>query len=917
MPEAPAPGPFALTNLPEPLSSFVGRDNDLAVLRSELAGCRLLTITGSGGCGKTRLAYGAARAELDRAPDGVWCVELAPITDPDRVAAEFAGALGLREEFGRPLTDTLAEQLHDFDGLIVVDNCEHLLPPTREVVEHLLRRCPRVRVLTTSREPLGIIGETTWRAPSLERPAGVELFVQRARSIRPGYEPTDDEIDIVGDIVDQLDGIPLAIELAAARMRMMNAADIHAGLGDRFRLLTGGSRTSLARQQTLEASVAWSYGLLDEAEQSLAASLSIMPDFDLESAEAVAGDDHVAGGVIELLGHLVDKSVVRVDHSGPRARYRFLESIRQFLHGRFVDSGRADEVRGRHLDHFLSLVERVEPEIAFRDFAARLAMLELEHDNIETALDFADTSGRREQALRLATAMTLFWELRGHVGLATRWFKRLLDQPDAEPTKWRGRACWGAAHIGLYSGDVGTMTLRAPEALEQAELFDDDWARARALNTIGFATAVMDPSQAGPGLERSIEIGTTIGDEWAVLNSRKMLTAAAWASQTEAAAHDGLESLRDHAAQLGAAYFTAWYHGLLGMFLTRRGELDQARAELETAIELCDQIGEPVTGGMSKAWLWSLDVMEADYDGAEQRSAALLRRASASGEGLAIADLLANLGQVAIARGDPAAAVELLAPAYSAQRDQGIPFMVATIGMTLASAHRRVGDHDEARALLDDLETLATALGNEWVAAHADLERSRIALEAGDVAEAEQRAHAALAVFAAAERAPDVVAALEQLGFVAATMESEAEALRLFAAATSIRAQLGVVAPPPDTASVDACCASLRANLGDEEAAAHWAEGEALTLGAAVEYVSRARGSRRRPSSGWQSLTPTEHRVVELVTEGLTNPQIAEQMFIARGTVKVHVSHILAKLGVTNRAELAAMAMRRSASGSS
>jgi predicted ATPase/DNA-binding CsgD family transcriptional regulator len=904
------------TNLPASVASLVGRDDDVAALTAQLGDGRLLTITGSGGCGKTRLAYEAARAELDRSPDGVWCVELAPIGDPDRVAAELAQVLGLREEMGRPLPDTLADQLGDFDGVIVFDNCEHVLSQTRPIVEQLLRRCPRLRVLTTSREPLGIDGETTWRVPSLSRAASVELFVQRSQNVRPGYDPSDADLHALGEIVDRLDGIPLAIELAAARMRMMSPDDINVGLDNRFRLLTGGSRTSLARQQTLEASVAWSYDLLDDDEQMVACCLSVMSDFTLEAAAAATGGDPVdAGATLDVIAHLVDKSVVRVDHSGPETRYRFLESVRQYLHGRLVESGDADAARGRHLSYFLGVVEKVEPEIAFRDSAQILAMVEREHDNLEAALDFADASGRRDEALRLATAMTLFWELRGHVGLATRWFARLLEQPDEVPTKWRGRACWGAAHIGLYGGDVETMMIRAPEALEQAEQFDDDWARARALNTIGFATAVMDPTRARAGLEQSIELGRGIGDEWAVLNSRKMLTAAGWAAQDEEVALVDLESLREHADRLEAGYFSAWYHGLLGVFLMRRGELGRARRELESAIELCDRLGEPVTGAMSKAWLWSLDVMEGEYEDAGRRSAALLRRASASGGGLAIADLLANLGQVAIARGDAAAAVDLLAPAYADQRETGIPFMVSMIGMTLASARRRVGDLDGATELLDDLDGLATTLDNRWVAAHVELERSRVSCELGDVTAAERRAHDALAAFVEMGRAPDIVASLEQLGCVAASVESDADALRCFAAAKAHRSTSGLVSMPPDAEAISALCDAARARIGDEIADEHWSEGEALTLAEAVEYITRTRGARKRPSSGWASLTPTERRVVELVAEGLTNPQIAERMFVARGTVKVHVSHIFAKLGVSGRSELAALAIRRSATG--
>jgi hypothetical protein len=279
------------TNLALPLSSFVGRAAEVVALGAELRAQRLLTITGSGGCGKTRLAYEVAWAELDGCSDGVWCVELAPVGDAERVAAELAQVLGVREEFGRPVIDTLAERLRRFDGLVVLDNCEHVLGGVRPLVDQLLRRCPTLHVLTTSREPLGVTGETTWRVPSLDRDAGVELFVQRAHSARPDFQPSDDELAAIARIVDRLDGIPLAVELAAARVRMMSPTGIESALEDRFRLLTGGSRTSLARQQTLEASVAWSYDLLEPDEQAVARRLAVMSDFTLDAAEVVAADD--------------------------------------------------------------------------------------------------------------------------------------------------------------------------------------------------------------------------------------------------------------------------------------------------------------------------------------------------------------------------------------------------------------------------------------------------------------------------------------------------------------------------------------------------------------------------------------------------------------------------------------------------
>ncbi len=902
----------APTNLPVQLSGLIGRDEQVASLKSDLLRQRLITLTGSGGCGKTRLAFRTATEVLEQFADGVWCVELASIANPEQVAVEIARVLGLREEFGKPLTETLVDQLKEFNGLLVIDNCEQVIDGVRSTVDHLLRHCSTLRVIATSREPLGLAGEETWRVPSLEPDVGVELFVERARSARPGYRPSEAEISDISEIVKRLDGIPLAIELAAVRVRMMGTAAIAEALCDRFRLLTGGSRTAMARQQTLEASVAWSHDLLDDDERVLARRLAIMSGFTLEAAEGIAADDLIDRyEILDLLTRLVDKSIVQVDHGRRGGGYRFLESVRQYLVGRLNESGEGEHVRSRHLDYFLSLAERVAPDMAFRDSAQLLDMLETEHDNLELALEFADSSGRREQALRLAVSLTLFWDLAGHLGRGSRWFERLLEQTDPRPTIFRGRACWGAAHIALYRGDLETMSVRAPEAIELAELFDDDWARARAFNAVGFASAVMTPTQARPGLERSIEIGLRIGDEWAVINSRKMITAAAWSAQDEASVVDDMELLLHHALELDSTYFLAWYHGLVGTFSAHRGDLKQARMHLEVAIEMCDRVGEPITGGMSRAWLWAIDIMEGDYEWARQKTVPLLQRADASGGGLAIPDLMANLGRLEIARGDAQAAVDLLSPVHEAQRDHGIPFLVAIPAMVLASALRWTGGIDSAIDLLDEIAELAEGSGNEWLGARVGLERARVALDRHNFEDAERLVHSSLPVFVRLRRRPDIVESLEALGTVAAAVGSSAEAARCLAAAAVERSRLGIVALPPDAEAVGITIAGLRVALGDDELDQFWAEGTRLDLEEAVGYVSRSRGERGRPSSGWESLTPTERKVVAFVTDGLTNPQIAEKMFIATGTVKVHISHVFAKLGVAGRAELAAMAVRR------
>lgn len=901
-----------LSNLPTQLSSLVGREQELIELRSAIDSERLVTLTGAGGCGKTRLALEAGSDALDCFAEGVWSVELAAVGDGALVPHAIASVFGLREEFGRPLVETLVEQLSTKQLLLIVDNCEQVLTDAAAVLQQLLEHCPELKIVATSREPLGITGEITWRVPSLETAPAVALFVDRAKQARPGFTPNEAELAIITDIVERLDGIPLGIELAAARVRMMSPERIGAAIDDRFRLLTGGNRTAMPRQQTLEASVAWSYDLLDDTEQMLACRLAVMRGFTLEAAEQIASDDVLDKyAVLDVLTRLVDKSIVQVDYTRDQSSYRFLETVRQFLQSRFVDSGEADTVRERHLRYFVDLSERCEPDLALGDGPALLKELEDQHDNLDNALEFADTSGRRELALRLATALTLFWELQGHLGRGGRWFARLLAQTDPTPTVQRSRACWGAAHIGLYAGDFATMSTRAEEALELAETVDDEWARARALNTVGFATSVSHPSDGRAYLRQSIAIGDAIGDIWSGLNSRKMVTLSHLIDHDEAGAMEALDALHTHAKRYQASYFEVWYHGLTGWFLAQRGDLTQGRLHLDIAIDLGDGINEPITASMSRAWRSSIDIAEGEYDLADREMTSLLQRAHASGGSLGIPDMVVNLGDLALLRGEVQMALHLLETVVEEMRDTGLPYSVVWISTALADARRRAGDISGCDALLDEIEPTIATMGNPWFLARSQLLRGLSAFGGRDFEAAERFVRSSLTTFARMEMVPDIARALEALGWLAIAAQSEAESIRCFAAVGALRAKLGIVAWPVDVAAVDAVLDKQRGAIGQALFDQYWAEGAALGWAEAVEYVSRAHGERKRPATGWASLTPTEQRVVELVTEGLTNPQIAELMFIARGTVKVHLGHIFAKLGVASRSELAAIAARR------
>ena len=419
-------------NLPRQLTSFIGREREMAEVRRLLSTTRLLTLTGSGGCGKTRLALQVAADLVEAFAEGVWFVDLAPLSDPALVPQTVAATLRVREEPGRPILITLSEYLQPRHLLLVLDNCEHLVGACAELAQALLRACPHLQILATSREPLRIGGETTWRVPSLSLPdllrlplveslaeyEAVRLFTDRAEVVLPGFLVTDQNALAVAQVCHRLDGIPLAIELAATRVKVLPVHQIAARLDDRFRLLTGGSRTALPRQQTLRAVMDWSYILLSEKERTLLRRLSVFAGgWTLDAAEAVCSGNRIETvEVLDLLAQLVDRSLVAVDREDAEARYRLLDTVRQYAREKLQDSGEETEVHGRHREWFLDLAERTEPELLGPEQGVWLARLEAEHDNLRAALTWSQQEEEGGEAgLRLAGALGRFWWMRGHL----------------------------------------------------------------------------------------------------------------------------------------------------------------------------------------------------------------------------------------------------------------------------------------------------------------------------------------------------------------------------------------------------------------------------------------------------------------------------------------------------------------------
>jgi predicted ATPase len=500
MVEPVAEGQSVPGNLPLQITSFVGRETEIAAVKRLLGTTRLLTLAGAGGCGKSRLALRVGEDVLRGFADGAWQVELAALSDPALIPQTVATALGLRDAAGRPLLDQLIDYLRGRSLLLILDNCEHLVAACAQFAETLLRLSPGLTILTTSRHVLGVTGETAWRVlslavPDLQSPPplerlthyeAVQLFIDRAGAAQPSLQVTTQNAPAVARICHQLDGIPLAIELAAARSRVFSVEQIAARLDDRFRLLTSGPRTALPRRQSLRATIDWSHDLLSEPERALLRRLSVFAGgWTFEAAEFVAAGEQVQPyAVLDLLTQLVDKSLVIAEERRGAVRYRLLETIRQYALERLRAAGEAEATRDRHLAYCLALAEEADPKLRGAESRLFLDRLEEEHANLRAALERAMASpDGGETALRLSGAPARFWWLRSHHDEGWRRLEHALARaPDASAA--RMKALHGAGYLAHHRRDSTPARELLGESLAIARARDDRWMVAWVLHSL-------------------------------------------------------------------------------------------------------------------------------------------------------------------------------------------------------------------------------------------------------------------------------------------------------------------------------------------------------------------------------------------------------------------------------------------------
>lgn len=833
--------PSARNNLPSAVTSFIGRENEAKQVQGEVAQNRLVTLTGSGGVGKTRLAIESARGLLARFPQGVWLVELASIAEAKLIPQAVADALGVEHKDAA----ALFEFLRDRAALILLDNCEHLIDGAAQFTARLLAACPNVRALATSRESLGIEGELTLRVPSLETSDAARLFSERARLVQPSFALDASNASTVAEICKRLDGIPLAVELAASRVKMLSLEQISSRLDGAIALLTGGSRAALPRQQTLRAAIDWSYNLLPKAEQSLFRRLSIFTGgWTLDAAENLLRTGRsltpteVAPDTLDSLTQLANKSLIIVarDSISPLPRYHMLETIRQYAREKLAELGEESDAQESHARWCVELAERAEPNLRKHGQAEWLDHLEAEHDNFRAALDWSLKNHQAETAMRLAGALSEFWKMRAFAGEGGQWLESALQESEAGQVEKKYRA---KVHLG-----IGALTLELPQSpavepiirrhTEQAirlfeeigdtpemihavyvsggapwvegdfvktrEIFErgyqlairaeDAWGMGSCLHCLGHLAKIEgNPKQAREHFEESVHILRDCGDLWNLAHPLMDIakcywdegdTKKSWALYQESAENFRAVRNMDN---------VAWQQRLLGVQALWMGKYDLAKDLLERSLAFTLDRGFDSDNAFIYGYLGIAAMFQTDFDSARVHLEKSLRLYRAIENQNDIAWALSNLGWL----------------------------------------HYHTSRLDDALAALDESLSIFEQIGNAERTDHslACLARADLARTQGDLDSARGFYLKSLALTEALPLLPYPLEGLAKLNILHAQAD---RAARLFGAAHALRQRMEIPLPPVECADYEKHLAMTKKALGKKEFTSAWKEGEAMSV---------------------------------------------------------------------------------------
>jgi len=703
-------------NLPPQVTSFIGRERELALVKELLAGTRLLTLIGMGGCGKTRLSLQVAADYVETFSAGVWLVELASLADPNQVVAAVASVFALKEEAKTPLLKLLTENLRSKDLLLVLDNCEHLLEACALLADSLLQQCPKVVILASSRERLGIRGETTYPVPPLSVPQGevedlleyeaVRLFVERARNAEPRFALTPENAPAVVSICQRLDGIPLAIELAAARVRFLSVREIHSKLGHRFRLLTGGSRTALPRQQTLRSLIDWSYDLLTEQERALLCRLSVFAGgWTLESAEAICSGDAIAlEEVMDLLMSLVDKSLCTSEEHQGSTRYRLLETVREYARDRLRECGETALWHERHLAYFLALAQQSEEQLVRRDQKTWLERLDREHDNLRAAFTWASEEKEDpESGLLLCGALHRYWMVRGHYAEGYACCRKVRERGATKTTAF-AKVLLVEGILSAWHGEFVTARRLLEESIalsrEQGNLAILAWG----LSELGFFTFDRGEGAAARVLyEESVALSRAIGDRLGTARTLAHQGGLAYRLGDPTTGRADTEEAIALYRELGHLQGIARTQLALAFILYRLGDYPAAKKLFEESLTVLQELGD--RPGMAMV-LMALGAFIRKSEGDDTLAASFIEEAialnRAVGGRLYLIECLISLGDIKRLQGDFQAASQLINEGFRIAQDSGDRIALASSTEHLGLLEQSLGNTDRARALLEE-----------------------------------------------------------------------------------------------------------------------------------------------------------------------------------------------------------------------
>ena len=913
---------------PVGVAAFVGRERERAKVAGLVTGGRVVTLTGSGGCGKTRLAVEVTGDVASRFGDGACWVELQGVTDPGMVPAAVAAAVGVRERPGQDLANTIAAALRPKQLLLVLDNCEHLVEGCAAVVGELSSTCPRLHVLATSRVPLAVEGESTFVVAALAVPGSdateanlvaatdaARLFEARARQIHPEFRIAEDNAAAVAEICRRLDGIPFAIELAAARLRVLAPGQIATGLSDRFRLLTGRVRGAPDRQQTLEASLEWSYDLLDDAQRSALARLSVFAgSFELDAAEAVvAGRDIDQDDVLDLVTALVECSMLEVVERNGRVRYRLLETVRVYARQRLSGREDLDHLRDRHLAFHVELAGRARVGLNGGEPEEWMTRLAADLDDLRAAADWAAASGNVQALAGLIEPIVIFWFGRG---LSVEVHRRLHDVADTvdTPDGERARMLTTAAALASDGGEFGHAYQYASQAVDAARAAEagDVLATAVGLRAfIGTSSGLSSGPQRDADVEEAIHLAEGCEDP----ATRAFTLVNAATGLLIGRTLDGgcrlLQQLLEVCEANELTFQLPGVHAALGLVLP--GGLDRRRHHARRTVELSRRLGRPGWEATGLAGLGSVALLQGDLGVAAEHlslAQAVVRRHGLEGSRYEMY-LQRRLAMLAHTQGELAAASRSAEAVLGFGHAGGNRWCEALGEWQLGAIALTAGRHDDAREHLRASRALSTDPRLPLPLGWSLLGLAELAWQDDDLEQAWALAHDGLEVLREYGEQVGIVQALEAIADLALATGQPDRSLRLLAASERFHTEAGLTRPQVAAGRFERARDAARAALDDTEATACWDAGAQLSLQDAAAYAVRGRGERHRARFGWSSLTPTELDVVRLVADGHTNAQIGERLFMSVNTVKRHLTHVYTKVEVDGRADLAVQVARR------